>query len=133
MKQVTEANFTLYASHYYENASCTDELEFKEDLNHVKYIKRLFNKYRETGELKERLILNHLIIVYNVFQSDAATKMLCFKLSEYLPYLKTFLMFLSFWPARVEGVGEQNETILDSDITLDNFIIQRLREIRRNG
>jgi len=65
MKIIDDNNFLLYAAKHYDNPNCTDVLEFQEDLNRIKYIKRLFKKYSETGELKERLIINHLTVVYN--------------------------------------------------------------------
>lgn len=123
-----ESNYTLFAAHYYDNANCTDLLEFQEDLNRIKYIKRLLKKYHETGILKERLILNHLIVVYNVFAPEAATKMLCYKLIDYLPYLKPFLEFLSYWPDYVDGLGRDGMIIKSSEIHND----RRIEEILRN-
>lgn len=126
---IDESNFSLYAAKHYDNANCTDVLEFQEDLNRIKYIKRLFKKYEETGVLKERLILNHLIVFYNVFQPEAATKMLCYKLIDYLKYLKPFLEFLSFWPAYIDGLGRENHTILSNEVESDVTIITSLRKI----
>ena len=78
-EQIDETNFMLYAARHYNNPSCFDTLEFYEDLNRFKYIKRLFSRYDESGELKERLILNHIIILYNLFGIDATTRLLFFK------------------------------------------------------
>ena len=89
-----DSNFLLFAAKSYDNENCMDQLEFEEDLNRIKYIKRLFSKYRDGKELRERLILNHIIILYNVFEHRACTRMLCFRLYEYLNYLKPFLVYL---------------------------------------
>lgn len=91
--------FVQYAMGNYKNPSCLDHGEFEEDLNRIKYIKRLFGRYQSSGELKERLILNHLIIFYNVFEMDAATKMLFFRVEDrFKPLLKTFLVYLNCLP-----------------------------------
>ncbi len=86
--QLNDNNFSLFAAKYYNNPNCTDILEFHDDLNRIKYVKRLLKGYSESGELKERLVLNHLITLYNVFDPQACTKMLVFKLPEHLPVLK---------------------------------------------
>ena len=91
--------FVQYAMDNYKNPSCLEHGEFEEDLNRIKYIKRLFGRYQSSGELKERLILNHLIIFYNVFDMDAATKMLFYKMEDkFKPLLKTFLVYLNYLP-----------------------------------
>ena len=126
--KIDESNFVLYAAKNYDNPQCFDTLEFYEDLSRFKYIKRLFNRYEESGELKERLILNHLIILYNVFGS-ATTKMLFFKLNGHLHLLKPFILLLGFLPDKVSGVGVENKTIISSDIPMDENIIKILRKI----
>jgi hypothetical protein len=87
----------------------------------------LFNKYRTAGELKERLIINHLIVIYNTFGSEAATRMLFFKLNQYKDLLKPFLVFLNYMPNYIEGV--EDTIIRSSDISLDSKIVAKLREI----
>ena len=129
MEKLDDSNFMLYAAKYYDNPGCMDLLEFHDDLNRIKYIKRLFRRYAETGELKERLILNHLIVLYNVFDRDALTRMLVYKLYDYLEYLKPFLLLLNYWPDRVDGIGMNGEIILDSDIGVDPGIVEKLRKI----
>lgn len=126
--KVDESNFVLYAAKNYDNPQCFDTLEFHEDLARFKYIKRLFNRYEETGELKERLILNHLIILYNVF-GTATTKMLFFKLNGYLHLLKPFIILLGFMPEKITGIGVENKTIISSDIHMDEKIVKMLRNI----
>ena len=126
--KIDESNFVLYAAKNYDNPQCFDTLEFYEDLSRFKYIKRLFNRYEESGELKERLILNHLIILDNVFGA-ATTKMLFFKLNGHLHLLKPFIILLGFMPDKVYGVGIENKTITSSDIPMDEKIVKLLRKI----
>lgn len=126
MERLTDKNFLLYAAKNYDSPHF-DQQEFLEDIKRLKYVKRLFNKYQETGKLKERLILNHIIILYNVFGSEAATKLLFLRLRGYYHYLKPFLIFLSYMPETVEGVRDKD--IPTSDISMDVGIIQALRKI----
>ena len=129
IEQVDETNFLLFAAKNYDNPSCFDTLEFYEDLNRFKYIKRLFSRYEETKDLKERLILNHIIVLYNVFGVPATTKMLFFKLEKYYSYLIPFLVFLNYCPDKVPGIGLEGKTINVSDIPLDTSIVEALRKI----
>ena len=130
MEVLNDKNFMLYAAKFYDNKNCVDILEFHDDLNRIKYLKRLFKKYKETGDIKVQLVINHLIVIYNVFYPQAATKMLAFKLDEYLYYLKPFLLYLSFWPKRIELT---DKVILDSDVGQDELIVKELREYNKNG
>lgn len=132
MDKVDETNFLLYAAKHYDNPSCFDTLEFYEDLNRFKYIKRLFSRFEETGELKERLILNHIVIIYNLFGIDAANKLLFFKLKGFYHLLKPFLVFLSTCPERVAGIGIDNKTINTSDIHMDPAIVNALRDLNND-
>lgn len=91
--------FFKYAMENYNNPSCSGKEEFDEDINRIKYVKRLFGRYFSTGELKERLVLNHIIIFYNVFEMEAATKMLFYRMEDkFKPLLKTFLVYLNYLP-----------------------------------
>ena len=123
-----ESNFILFAAKIYENPN-VDQIEFEEDLDRIKYIKRLFRKYKDGGRLRERLILNHLIVLYNVFFHKACTRMLCLRLYEHLEYLKPFLVYLNYWPERIDPIGMNKEILLDSDISMDENIVEVLREI----
>ncbi len=118
-------NFILFAAKHYDNPQCYDSEEFYDDLKRFKYLKRLFGKYEESGELRERLILNHLIILYNVF-GDVTTKMLFYKLEEYYSYLLPFMVLLHRLPDKV-NIG--NITVYTSDITMDMHIVEVLRKI----
>ena len=95
--EITNKNFNLYAAQNYINHRALDIEEFYEDLNKFKYLKKLFTKYKKTGELKERLILNHIISIFNVFKINSAIKMCFFKIDEdAYPALKTFLLYLNY-------------------------------------
>lgn len=124
---LTEQNFSLYAAKYYDNPSCIDILEFQEDLNRIKYLKRLFKRYSEGGELKERLIINHLVVIYNVFEREAATRMLALKLENYLHYLKPFLVMMGYWPKTIDGINGVN--IDCNGVPQDINIVERLGKI----
>jgi hypothetical protein len=121
-------NFVLYAAKHYDNPGCESIEEFHDDLNRFKYIKRLFTKYQETGEIKERLVLNHLIALYNLFGAIPTTRMLFLKLDGNWELLKPFLVYLGYMPERLYEIG-QHAVIIDSNISLDDEIVNRLRKI----
>jgi hypothetical protein len=123
---LTEANFLLFAAKNYLNTQCFDTTEFYDDLKRLKYLKRLFNRYEESGELKERLILNHITVLYNVF-GLAATRMLFLKLPNHFHLLKPFLVLLNYMPEKIKSVGGQD--IQSSDILMDAHIVEVLRRI----
>ena len=124
---LTDANFLMFAMKEYNNQQCTNIDEFYDDLKKIKYIKRLINRFLESGKLKEILILNHLIVFYNVFDNKAATRLLFFKIEEkYWSVLKTFLIYLSMMPETVKGI--RGEDIISSDIQLNQEVIDKLRD-----
>jgi len=124
---LNDDNFIMYAMKAYDKPNCIMS-EFEEDLKRLKYVKRLIKRYRATGELKERLILNHIIILSNVFGVEASVKMLFYRIdSNDYDVLKTFLLFLSFMPVTISGLNGKN--IYSGDITIDLFVSKRLREI----
>lgn len=129
MDKVDEFNFLLYAAKHYDNPQCYDTVEFYDDLKRIKYIKRLINRYIEEGDLKERLILNHIIILSNVFGPSATVKMLFLKCKGMEPQLKSFLQFLNLLPEKIENVGIESKTINTKDIVLDVKILEELRKI----
>ena len=123
--ELTNENYLMFALLHYDNPHCIDIKEYFEDVRKLKYIKRLFNRYKEDGVMKERLILNHIISFYNVFDNDAAARLLFFRVGkEYHSLLKTFLIFLNKMPEQV------NENLYSSDIHLDEKIIKILRNIK---
>lgn len=124
---LNEETFPLFAAKAYDRPNAIMS-EFEEDCRRIKYLKRLFRKYKATGVLKERLILNHLIIIYNVFGAEAATRILFLKIAkEDYDILKTFLLFLSFMPDIVQAIN--NQDIRSSDISLDQTSVEKLRKI----
>lgn len=124
---LNEETFIMYAIKCYDNPHCVMS-EFEEDLKRIKYIKRLIKRYRTTGELKERLILNHMIVLSNVFGTEATVRMLFYKFDEEdYEILKTFLLFLNYMPKIVIGINGTN--IISADISIDLFVAKRLREI----
>jgi len=124
---LNDDNFMLYAAKAYDKPNCIMS-EFEEDLQRIKYIKRLFKRYRATGELKERLILNHIIILSNVFGVEATVRMLFLKIDEEdFKVLKTFLLFINFMPKFIKGIN--GKQIDSRDISVDLFIGKRLRDI----
>ena len=126
---LNEGNFLMFSMKEYNNIQCIDIEEFYDDLKKIKYIKRLFNIYLNDGQLKERLILNHLIVFYNVFPIQAGTRILFYKIEEqFWPMLKTFLIFLDRMPDKIESI--KGKTILSTDIKLDDGIVTRLRTIK---
>ena len=114
---LNEENINLFAAKYYDNPHCEGVEEFYDDLNRIKYLMRLFGKYHRDKELKERLIINHLVILYNVFEPRALTRILRYRLSDYEVYLKTFLFYLGYWK-------DENDGIL-----MDQHIIEVLRKL----
>jgi len=109
----------------YDNPQCTEMSEFEEDIKRFQYLRKLFSRYRQDSELKERLILNHLIVIFNVF-GPGATNMLFMRLHEYHEYLKPFVEYLNFMP----DVLVYDEMMINSDsIKGDELIELRLKEI----
>lgn len=117
--ELTENNLFLYAAKHYYNPNFSDIEEFYEDLKRFKYIKRLANRYLDNNELGERLILNHLIVIFNSFGIEASLNMLDLKLDErHWPVIKPFLIFLKY-------IRNDQYT----GIKMDQEVIRRLREI----
>lgn len=123
-EKLNEGNFLLHAMHNYDNPQCHSLAEFEEDIKKFLYLKKLLSRYKNHGELRERLILNHIIVLYNIF-GEHATRMLFFKVEENCwDALVTFLVYLERMP---ETLPEFN--IVLSDIKLDETIIATLRKI----
>ncbi len=121
---LTDDNYVMYAMKHYTNPHCRGVDEFQEDLNRIKYLKRLIRRYISSGELKDRLILNHIIVFYNVFGIEPATRILFSRIEEELhSILKTFIVFINSLP-------EKNVPEVELDrIPLDQDIVQYLREL----
>lgn len=128
MKDITKENIDLFSETSYRNPQCLSSEDFYEDMYRIKYVKRLFNKYHRSGEIKTRLILNHIIAFYNVFENRDATRILFFKMEEkYWSLLKTFLIYLSYMPEIVHGVNGRN--IMSDDINIDFDVYKELENI----
>ena len=130
---LNEKNFLLYAMKEYNNPQCTEVEEFNDDLKKIKYIKRLLNQYVSEGVLKERLLLNHIIIFYNVFPPAAATRILFFKIEEkFWPMLKPFLFYLKLMPEdKIESI--MGREIRTNEIIMDQGVVDSLRKFDRES
>lgn len=127
INDLNENTFLLYAMKAYDKPNAIIS-EFEEDLKRIKYIKRLIRRYRVTGELKERLILNHIIILSNVFGVEATVKMLFYKLDDAdYSILKTFLLFLNYMPRYINGV--KGRYINSSDLGIDIIVGRKLKQL----
>ena len=117
--ELNNANFELYAAKYYRNLQCLSPDEFYEDLAKFKYVVRLLRRYRESGVIQERLLLNHIITIYNVFEIHAANKMIFYRVDGDLwPALKTFLVYLNYLPENVH-----------TNINIDLSIATKLKDL----
>lgn len=123
---LTDQNFILFAAKHYDNPDCHTVEEFHEDLNKLKYLKKIFKRYRDVGEINTRLTLNYIITFYNLFGIEASNKMVFFKLKDYHDVLKPFLLMLNYLPEVIE-VGK--DRVRTSDIVMDQKIIEELRKI----
>ena len=118
-EKITPSNVLMYAIKNYSNPHCEGEKEFEDDLKRFKYIKRLLNRYIESDELPDRLLLNHFIVVFNMFGIEAALNILELKLEDkHWPIVKPFLIFLNY-------IKNDQYT----GITMDPFVVDKLRKI----
>lgn len=118
--ELNEDNYIIFAIRNYDNPNCVTKEEFFEDMKKFKHIKKLFRRYKNTGELKTHLILNHIITVYNLF-NDAATPLLFYKIgNEHWPALKTFIIYLNRYPENSKSL---------SQIPIDSYCFKELRLI----
>ena len=129
-EHLTDENFLIYCAKVYDNPGMTSTDEFMEDLDRIKYIKKLITRYKETGELKERLILNHVITLHNCFNVHLA-KILFLKAEKQFHHIKPFLIMINALPEVINNVGEHKKVYTDG-IPLDIIIVSSLRKIN-NG
>lgn len=116
---VNEENYIIVAAQYYSNPQCSSTEEFYEDLNRIKYIKRLINRYQDTGDLSDRLLMNHIIVFCNVFTIPIGVKIMALKLEyKYWSVIKPFLVYLKYITA---------EDL--SGIQMDQKVVEVLRKI----
>ena len=124
---LNEDNFMIYAMKAYNSPHCIMS-EFEGDIKRTKYLKRLFRRYKITKSLKERLILNHIILLNNVFGTEATARILFYKIDERdYDILKTFLSYLSIMPDEIYGV--RGKKILSSEIPINTDVLEVLKNI----
>lgn len=128
---LTEKNWILYAAKHYSNPSCHDVKEFFEDIKRFKYIKKAHTKYETSGAISDhscRLVLNHIVILNNVFNPETLARLVFLRLDKQLSFVKPFMIFLNIWPESVVNIGEVNQIYTDV-IVMDKNIIDFLRRI----
>ena len=126
--ELNNDNVTIYAVKAYDRPNCVMS-EFKDDMKRFNYLKRLFKRYRKVNELRERLVLNHIVVLCNVFGPEVATRLLFYKMAkDDFPALKTYLLFLSVMPERIKGI--KGTDIISSEIPIDFKVAEVLRDIK---
>ena len=129
IEKLNDDNFLFYCAKYYDNPQCHSTEEFIEDLKRIKYIKKLITRYIDSGELKDRLILNHLIILYNVFGAEHMARILYLKMRVQFKYIKPFLILLGVLPEKIYNIKE--EAVINTEsIPMDGVIVQALRKVK---
>lgn len=128
MEPLNEKNFLEYAAKNYDNAHRLDEDEFAEDLKRFKYLKKILARYELTGEVKHRLVLNHLIVLYNVFGAEALPRMLFLKMERYVSQLKPFMLVMSICPEVIQSIGRDEKNFYTADILMDPVMVDLLRK-----
>jgi hypothetical protein len=130
--KLTEENFLIYAASSYTNSNCVSTEEFLEDMRRIHLIKKLFVRYKKTDEINERLVLNHLVTLYNVFSARQCTRMLFFQLDGYWDILKPFLIALNYLPDRIDDI-DGLQPIITNDIIMNYKVCESLKSILREG
>lgn len=128
---ITEENFLIFSASHYANPACYSTEEFLDDIKRIRYLKKLFTTYKKGGDLKERLVMNHIVVLFNVFEGRALIRMLFFKLDGFWEYLTPFLIAINRLPEFIEGVRE--DPIPSNSIKLDYVVSQKIRKILREG
>ena len=124
---LNEDNILLFSIKAYNSPHCIMS-EFESDYKRIKYIKRLIRKYKVTKKLKDRLLMNHIIMFFNVFETESATRILFYKIEEKdHDVLKTFLEYLNYLPEMIKGVKGKN--ILSKDIIPDLIVKEQLQQL----
>lgn len=127
-ENLTDENVMLYAAKAYDKPNCIMS-EFTEDMKRLNYLKRLFRRYRKHNEMRERLILNHIVVLNNLFGPEVTTRLLFYRMSkEDFSVLKTYLLFLNLMPDYVRGINGKD--IISSDISIDLPIANVLRTLK---
>jgi hypothetical protein len=127
-EKLSEDNFLIYCARHYDNPQCYSTEEFIEDLKRIRYIKKLITRYIDSGDLKDRLILNHIIILHNVFSADHLSRILYLKMKSQFKYVKPFLLLLNALPEKIYDI--KDEKVIDlTMITMDENIVTALRKV----
>ncbi len=127
-ENLTDENIMLYAAKAYDKPNCIMS-EFTEDMKRLNYLKRLFRRYRKHNEMRERLILNHIVVLNNLFGPEVTTRLLFYRMSkDDFSVLKTYLVFLNLMPERVKGINGKD--IISSDVSIDMPIANILRTLK---
>jgi len=128
-EKLNDDNFLMYCAKHYDNPHCHSTEEFIEDLKRIKYIKKLITRFLDSGELKERLILNHIIILYNVFGAEHLSRILYLKMKSHFKYIKPFLILLNALPERLYDIRDE-KNIDTSSIPMDDRVIEAIRKVK---
>lgn len=128
MDTLTEDNFLLYAAKHYSNPHCFDTEEFYTDIKRLKYIKRLVNRYKVVGDLKERLILNHIIILNNMFGPMHCSKLLLLLNPNDMVIIKPFLVLIGALPEQINSIAG-HDIVYTADIPMDPIVVEKLRQL----
>ena len=129
MKDIlNEDTFLMYCMKHYDGGLLPTIDDFQDDINRIKYIKKLVTRYQQSGDLKERLILNHIIVLNNVFGAEPTARILYFRIVEHFDIIKPFLVTIGILPRQFINIGCQQ--IIDTDmIPMDHTVVSRLREL----
>lgn len=128
-ERLDDSNFVLYCFKFYENPQCETIEEFEEDVKRIKYIKKLLTRYEQTGELKDHLILNHFIVLNNVFGAYHLPRIIFLKMGKQLPSVKPFLELLNILPKIVRNIGKDGRDYYTEDIPSDERIEEALSKL----
>ena len=131
IEELNHKNFELWSAQHYQNKQYSTLEEFVEDLDRLKHIKKLITKYIERSELRERLILNHIIILNNVFGPEPTCKLLYLKFEDTFEIIKPFLVYINIIQTKITNVNNKSVIDLDS-IGMNSEIVKILRNISKN-
>lgn len=128
LEPLTHKNYFLYCAKHYDNAHCIDIDEFREDLNRIKYIKKLITRYEQKGELRHQLILNHVLTLYNVFGAQHLPRIFYLKMKNQIKYVTPFLIMLNCMPDQLYNIDDE-KVIYTDEWPIDNNIARIVRQI----
>ncbi len=124
--KLTDANFMVFAAKNY-SLVCVDDIDFTEDLSRIRILSKLFSRHKKTGEINERLVINHIVVLYNVFNASACNRMLAFKLRNHLPQLFAFLKYMQRLPPKIDDIGDSE--IITKTVIIDSDLYAKLQKL----